>query len=172
MFQPSRLVAAAVLTGAVAACSGSGAAANPTATADPPKPTFTIEVAPPLSKTYKSDGAAVTASCRTPATGPWTLEYLAAGGTLGVSLTVYDGAAAKAGSNDFILQIAPGESSNEPVLQMAPSGREMGAHGSTGSVTVSSSGSTRTVIIKGVAYVRQGNSLNPLTFELTCPAAA
>lgn len=160
-----------VVSAALGACTAPAAATlRPTATPAAASASFTIDVAAPISKTFASDPAAVVSTCSTPTSGPWTFLYTGPAASVSVDLTVYGGAAATAKSNDFQLTIEFGESTGLPVLTTAPSGRAIGAHGSSGTVTVGTTGAGATVDIDGIAFTRPG--LQPFTFHLVCPARA
>jgi hypothetical protein len=178
------LTALAAVTAVLAACGGA-TSVTPTPSPTPARvATFSISVAEPISAAWQSVASAVTDTCRTPATGPWSYRYtaLAADGmpSLDIQLILPDGAATAAGSGRFRLDLSPGESTGLPVWMVDPEDILSESHGTTGAITVTLEADGARIHLEGLALARgtddpavlpPGGGFQPLTVDVVCPPA-
>ena len=168
------LLGLVAFAGLLAGCGGAASTVAPTvapkATAAVAAASFTLVMKAPANKSYVQSPSPATSSCVTPASGPWTFTYTASAfGTtdfLTLDLSIPQGAATAAGSNNFRLSINDLDFIDEL-------GMKSGSHGSTGKVTVSLAGGTATVSVEGTAAEPGASTtLTPVAFQLSCPAPA
>jgi hypothetical protein len=179
-----RLVAPAALALAMTvlgACSGAAATLSAPPSVAPiaaaATAAFTIALLDPEKKTFGASPTPAVASCRTPATGPWSFLYTAtAFGTtpfLSVDLSIPDGELTRGGSSHFRLDVEPGDM---PTYFVDPDSIKSGSDGSTGMITVTRDAAGAHVTIAAKAVVKTGSAgagkYQTLTMDLTCSTPA